>query len=123
MSDPRYPALYQVNTRVWLTELSQGLERRASRDDIPDPKLDVGLFAGLRLARQGDERLLVTVNYASNQSRCYVPLPFADFGNGKWRLEDVIGDATYERNDLHAGELYLDEPAWKAHVLSLTKLG
>ena len=23
MSDPRYPALYQVNTRVWLTELSQ----------------------------------------------------------------------------------------------------
>ena len=23
MSDPRYPALYQINTRVWLTELSQ----------------------------------------------------------------------------------------------------
>ena len=21
MSDPRYPALYQINTRVWLTEL------------------------------------------------------------------------------------------------------
>ena len=25
MSDPRYPALYQINTRVWLTELSRPL--------------------------------------------------------------------------------------------------
>jgi len=71
----------------------------------------------------GDERLLVTVNYAPNQSQGYVRLPFADLGNGKWRLEDLIGDATYERNDLHARGLYLDEPAWRAHVFSLTKLG
>ena len=71
----------------------------------------------------GDERLLVTVNYAPNQSQCYVRLPFADLGNGKWRLEDVIGDATYERegNDLHARGLYLDEPPWQARVFSLTK--
>src|SRR5512139_2715348 len=40
MSDPRYPALYQINTRVWLTELSQALGRRASLDDIPDAELD-----------------------------------------------------------------------------------
>ena len=46
MSDPRYPALYQVNTRVWLTELSQALGKRASLDDIPDAELD-------RLARMG----------------------------------------------------------------------
>ena len=30
----------------------------------------------------GDERLLVTVNYAPNQSQCYVRLPFADLGDG-----------------------------------------
>ena len=36
----------------------------------------------------GDERLLVTVNYAPNQSQCYVRLPFADLGNAQWRLED-----------------------------------
>ena len=36
MSDPRYPALYQINTRVWLTELSRALGRRATLDDIPD---------------------------------------------------------------------------------------
>ena len=86
-------------------------------------QLDLGLLPGLCLAGPGDERLLVTVNYAPNQSQCYVRLPFADLGNGQWRLEDLIGDATYERegSDLQARGLYLDEPPWRAHVFSLTK--
>jgi glycosidase len=42
----RYPALYQINTRAWLTELSKGLGRRATLDDIPDRELD-------RLAQMG----------------------------------------------------------------------
>lgn len=40
MKPPKYPSLYQINTRVWLTQLSQGLERRATLDDIPDGELD-----------------------------------------------------------------------------------
>lgn len=40
MTTPRYPSLYQINTRVWLTELSRGLGRPATLDDIPDPELD-----------------------------------------------------------------------------------
>ena len=40
MSDPRYPSLYQINTRVWLTELSRKLGRAATLDDIPDAGLD-----------------------------------------------------------------------------------
>jgi hypothetical protein len=50
-------------------------------------------------------------------------LPFADLGTGQWRLRDLIGDATCERegNDLQARGLYLDEPPWRAHVFSLTK--
>lgn len=40
MSLPRYPSLYQVNTRVWLTELSGQIGRRATLDDIPDSALD-----------------------------------------------------------------------------------
>jgi hypothetical protein len=39
MSTP-YPSLYQINTRVWLTELSQKLGRPALVDDIPDAELD-----------------------------------------------------------------------------------
>lgn len=37
---PRYPSLYQINTRVWLTELSRSAGRRATLDDIPDSELD-----------------------------------------------------------------------------------
>lgn len=40
MSAVRYPSLYQINTRVWLTDLSQALGRRAGLDDIPDVELD-----------------------------------------------------------------------------------
>ena len=34
------PTLYQVNTRVWLTELSRELGRHATLDDIPDKVFD-----------------------------------------------------------------------------------
>jgi glycosidase len=46
MSAPRYPSLYQINTRVWLTELSRQLGRAVTLDDIPDAELD-------RLAEKG----------------------------------------------------------------------
>lgn len=42
------PTLLQVNTRVWLTDLSSSLGRRATLDDIPDADLD-------RFAEQGIE--------------------------------------------------------------------
>ncbi|HWA35121.1 MAG TPA: alpha-amylase family glycosyl hydrolase [Cyclobacteriaceae bacterium] len=35
-----HPSLFQVNTRVWLTELSSKLGKRATLDDIPDSELD-----------------------------------------------------------------------------------
>ena len=47
MAALRYPSLYQINTRVWLTELSRTLGRDSSTlDDVPDAALD-------RLAEQG----------------------------------------------------------------------
>ncbi len=48
MPQSRYPLLYQINTRVWLTELSRKLRRPAGLDDIPDAELD-------RLAKMGME--------------------------------------------------------------------
>jgi hypothetical protein len=73
----------------------------------------------------GAERRLVTVNYAPNQSQCYVRLPFPDLGNGQWRLQDLLGNATYDRDgdDLYARGLYLDVPPWQAHIFSLTRRG
>lgn len=40
MSTARYPSLYQINTRVWMTELSRKLGRRATLDDIPNADLE-----------------------------------------------------------------------------------
>jgi Alpha amylase, catalytic domain len=40
MSRHRYPALFQVNTRVRLSELAAALGRPATLDDIPDVELD-----------------------------------------------------------------------------------
>ncbi len=40
MATPRYPSLYQINTRVWLTDLSRSLGRQATLDDVPDVEID-----------------------------------------------------------------------------------
>ena len=71
----------------------------------------------------GDERLLVTVNYAPYQSQCYVQLPFTDLSNSQWRLADALGSATYDRdgNELQRRGLYLDVAPWRAHVFALTR--
>jgi glycosidase len=37
---PRYPSLYQINTRVWLTALGRALGRAATLDDVADSELD-----------------------------------------------------------------------------------
>jgi glycosidase len=67
------------------------------------------------------ERLLVAVNYAPNQSQCYVRLPFTDLGNRPWRLQDLLGNATYDRdgNDLQSRGLYLHMSPWQASVFCL----
>jgi glycosidase len=46
MTAPRYPSLYQINTRVWLSDFARALGRPATLDDVPDAALD-------RLAERG----------------------------------------------------------------------
>ena len=36
----KFPVIYQINTRVWLTDLSKSLGRPATLDDIPDAELN-----------------------------------------------------------------------------------
>jgi hypothetical protein len=76
MSDLRYPSLYQVNTRVWLTELSRNLGRAATLDDVPDTngtvdalvyprrglrRVPAGDVGGYFLVRAGEDRARQTV--------------------------------------------------------------
>jgi hypothetical protein len=68
-----------------------------------------------------EKRLLVVVNYADNQSQCYVRLPFTDLGGRTWRLDDRLGKATYasDGNSLQAEGLFVDLGRWKYHVLDM----
>jgi hypothetical protein len=70
-----------------------------------------------------EDRLIAAVNYAPNQSQCFVRLPFLDLGGQLWRLRDLLGETIYERegNDLQGRGLYLDVPPWKASVFFLQK--
>jgi hypothetical protein len=67
-------------------------------------------------------RVLVTVNYASNQGQCYVRLPFDELRGKSVRLRDRMSAAVYDRSgdDLLARGLYLDLPSFGHHVFEVS---
>ncbi len=80
----------------------------------------------LAFSWQGEsaERLLVVVNYAGNQSQCYLRLPFADLEGAHWRFEDLMTSVAYDRDGgaLRERGLYVDEPGWRVAVFSLKRI-
>jgi hypothetical protein len=68
------------------------------------------------------ERRLIAVNYAGNQSQCYVRLPFPDLTGHTLRLKDLVGPGSYDRDgsDLASRGLYLDMPPWGYHVFEMS---
>src|SRR5262245_26568909 len=75
MRMPSYPSLYQINTRVWLTELSRSLGHSATLDDISDAALD-------RLAAQGFDWIWMLSVWQTGDAARRVSL-----GNAEWRRE------------------------------------
>jgi hypothetical protein len=69
----------------------------------------------------GGERLLVAINYSAHQSQCYVRLPLPDIGSGQWRLKDLFGSSSYERDshELQTRGLYLDVGPWQHHAFKM----
>lgn len=71
----KHPLLYQLNTRVYLTELSESLGRAATLDDIPDSKLD-------ELAKNGFEWLWLLSVWQTGESSRRISRT-----NPEWRSE------------------------------------
>ena len=67
------------------------------------------------------ERVLVVVNYSDHQSQARVELPFATSDSERWRLDDLLGAAVYDRAgaELATHGLFVDLPAWGCHVFAL----
>ena len=73
-------------------------------------------------ATDGENPILVTVNYAPNQSQCYVCLPLPGLSTQTVRLKDMMGPAEYDRGstELTSRGLYLDLQPWGYHVFKLS---
>ena len=69
---------------------------------------------------EAEQCLLVTVNYGPTQGQCYVNLPSIDLREEKVMLQDLVGEARYERGgkDWINRGLYLDLPPWGFHVFT-----
>ena len=80
-----------------------------------------GCFVAWLWTGTAGDRWLVAVNYAANQSQCYVRLPQMDHGHGVVRFEDQMGGGGFarDRHDLDARGLYLDLPAWGYHIFAI----
>lgn len=80
-----------------------------------------GFIAWSWQARDG-QRHLIAVNFAGNQSQCYVRLPFPDLAGQTVWLKDQMGDVSYDRdgNDLLSQGLYLNLPDWGYHVFEVS---
>jgi hypothetical protein len=70
------------------------------------------------------ERTLIAVNYAGNQSQCYVRLPWSDLVGCAVRLKDLLVSVTYDRdgNDLISPGLFLDLPPWGRHAFAVSTI-
>jgi hypothetical protein len=78
-------------------------------------------IASLWRGEEGQRRL-VAVNYAANQSQCFVRLGLPHLDGRMVRFRDLTGPASFDRdgNDLVSRGLYLDLPAWGYHVFEIT---
>ena len=79
-------------------------------------------FVAFSWTGPGDRRRLVAVNYSDHPSQCYVTLPWSDLEGQTWRLRDLIGLSTYDREGVSLMQqgLYLDMPAWGYHVFGVS---
>jgi len=70
----------------------------------------------------GGTSLVAVVNYAANQSQCYLHLPLEATQGGILRFRDLMGPEAYDRDagDVRSRGMYLDLPAWGYHVFEMT---
>jgi len=121
MNPTKYPSLYQINTRVWLTELSEELARPATLDDIPDKELD-------RLATMGFDWIWFLSVWTTGEKGRKVSLE-----NPEWRHEfeqtlsdlkdEDIGGSGFAIADYHVHPNLGGDPALKRLRERLKKRG
>jgi hypothetical protein len=74
---------------------------------------------------QDGQQAIVVINYATNQSQCYLPLPMPYGVNCIYVLNNLMAPESYERSSdsLVSPGFYLDLPAWGYGVFELIRKG
>jgi hypothetical protein len=81
-------------------------------------------FVACRWLGNRGERTVMVVNYSDHQSQCHLRLPFADLLGATWKFQDLMSEASYDRDGsgLVSNGLYLDMRAWQYHVFEMKKV-
>jgi hypothetical protein len=79
-------------------------------------------FIGFAWHGSEGKSLIAVVNYAANESQCYLRIPFNELKGKTMCLRDLMGPAVYVRDgdEMFTRGLYLDLPAWGYHVFEMT---
>jgi glycosidase len=124
-SDPKLQEFYQRLLALLREPVVRG-GRWQLLECMPawDGKWTWDCFVAFAWQGPDEERLVVAVNYAPNQSQCRLRLPFADLAGKQWRLHDRLTSAVYDREgtDLQSHGLFLDTAPWQAAVFSWTQV-
>jgi hypothetical protein len=66
----------------------------------------------------GEARHLIVLNFSGRPAQACVRTPWPT-GGARWRLTDLLSGETFDRDgdEMAAAGLYVDLPAWQAHVL------
>src|SRR5215472_10474220 len=67
------------------------------------------------------ERYLIVVNLSDQPAQAHVELPWDDLAGRRWRLSELLGDVTYEREgaELAGAGLFVALGGWRWHLLSV----
>jgi hypothetical protein len=82
-------------------------------------------YIGFAWRGAGQTALIAVVNYAPNQSQCYLQIPVEQLNGTTIHFRDLMSSHEYKRDgdDVRARGLYLDMPAWNYHVFEMTAAG
>ncbi|WP_013322108.1 alpha-amylase family glycosyl hydrolase [Gloeothece verrucosa] len=80
-------------------------------------------FIAFAWTAQNGQRAMVVVNYAANQSQCYVKLPWSDLAGKRFELKDLMNPVSYDvyGDNLLSTGFYLDLSAWGYHVFQIVE--
>src|SRR4029450_4489488 len=115
MTGPRYPALYQINTRAWLYELGGTLGRPATLEDVSDASIEQIAAAGcdwvwlLGIWQTGAAGRQVSLSQPEWQAEYHELLP--DF-----TADDVCGSPFATRDYAVNRDLRRPRPAWRSRT-------